>query len=90
MEGLIIPPHKLQTKMGCMVGEWLGWIHVHPNHLPVSSAHNICTTKMLLIHLGSFLPEGRAPIAIIFSWFSRGGGCGVVRAVKAYKLTQEG
>ena len=105
VEGLTIPPHEQQAKTECVVGEcelqgairwgramggWsLGWVHTHPNHVPLLSAQDVCSTNTLGILLRSILLEGRAPTAMVQSWISRG-GCGVVSALKAYKLTREG
>ena len=67
----------------------MGWVHTHPNHVPLLSGQDVCSTNTLGILLRSILLEGRAPIAMAQSWIT-GGGCGVVSALKAYKLTQEG
>ena len=53
-----------------MGGWWLGWIHTHPNHLPVLSAQDVCATNTLGMHLSLILLEGRAPIAMVQSWVS--------------------
>ena len=79
--GLIIPPHERQAKTECVVGErdlqgaiqwgrdmggcWLGWVHTHPNHVPLLSAQDICSTNTLGILLVPILPEGRAPIVMV-------------------------
>ena len=102
LEGLIIPPHERQAKAGSVVGQrelhgaikWgrdmggcsVRWVHTHPNHVPLLSAQDVCSTNTLGILLRSILAEGRAPIAIVQTWISRG-GCGVVSALKAYTLT---
>ena len=72
-----------------MGGCWLEWVHTYPNHVPLLSAQDVCSTNTLGILLRPILPEGRAPIAMVQSWISRG-GCGVVNDLKAYKLTHEG
>ena len=105
VEGLIIPLHERQTRTEYVVGEleleeaikwgrdmggwWLGWVHTHPNHRLLLLVQDVCTTNTLGIHLRSILLEGRATIAMVRSWVSRG-GYGVVNALKAYKLTSEG
>ena len=67
---------------------WLGWVHTHPNHMPLLSAQDVCSTNALGILLRAILPEGRAPIAMVQSWISRG-GCGVVSALKAYTREEQ-
>ena len=72
-----------------MGGCCIGWVHTHPNHVPLLSAQDVCSKNALGILLRSILPEGRAPIAMVQSWINRG-GCGVASTLKAYKLFQEG
>ena len=76
--------------MGKGHGRLLAGVGAHtPNHVPLLSAQDVCSTNTLGILLRPILPEGRGPIAMVQSWISIEGR-GVAGALKADKLTQEG
>ena len=71
------------------VGGWGGYIHTQITCQCCWPKTFVPQMRWEYIHLRSILPQGRAPIAMVQSWVSRG-GCGVVSTLNAYKLTQEG